>query len=240
MISHTTLLQALFNSVVIIMGYIDFIEKIHKSTKRDYIGERVLGVDKAECAVISKKFGKDYWDGDRKYGYGGYSYDGRWRVVAEEMVAHYGLSSGSKILDLGCGKGFLLYEFTRILPGVEIVGLDISKYAIENAKEEVKPFLSVHDIAKQPLAFSDNLFDLVISLNVFHNFYIFDLWQAVMEMERVGKNKYIVVDSYRNERERINLMYWQLTCECFYTPEEWEWIYNQCGYKGDYSYICYE
>jgi len=221
------------------MAYIDFIEKIHKSTKRDYVGERVLGVDKAECAIISKNFGQDYWDGDRKYGYGGYQYDGRWRVVAEEMIEHYQLTSESKILDLGCGKGFLLFEFTQILPGIEIRGIDISEYAIETAKEEIKSNVSVGNVTTK-LTFPDQFFDLVLSINVFHNFYIYDLWQALREMGRVGKNMYIVVDSYRNENERINLMYWQLTCECFYKPQEWEWIYNQCGYSGDYSYIYYE
>jgi ubiquinone/menaquinone biosynthesis C-methylase UbiE len=220
------------------MAYIDFIEKIHKSSKRDYVGQRVLGVNKAECAKISKQFGKDYWDGDRKYGYGGYKYDGRWEIVAQDLAKHYQLTSESKILDLGCGKGFLLYEFTKILPGIKVRGLDISQYAIENAKEEVKPFISVNNILELP--FETEEFDLVISINVLHNLYIDALWSAVKEMERVGKEKYIVVDSYRNEEERVNLLYWQLTCECFYMPQEWEWIYNQCGYKGDYSYIYYE
>jgi ubiquinone/menaquinone biosynthesis C-methylase UbiE len=220
------------------MAYIDFIEKIHKSTKRDYTGERVLNVNKAECAKISKKFGKDYWDGDRKYGYGGYQYDGRWKIVAQDLAKHYQLTSESKILDLGCGKGFLLYEFTKILPGIKVRGLDISEYAIENAKEEVKPSLSVSNILELP--FETEEFDLVFSINVLHNLYIHDLWKAVKEIARVGNNKYIVVDSYRNEEERANLMYWQLTCECFYTPEEWEWIFTQCHYDGDFSCIYYE
>jgi len=220
------------------MAYIDFIEKIHKSTKRDYVGERVLGINKSECAKISKQFGKDYWDGDRKYGYGGYTYDGRWEIVAQELINHYELNSKSKVLDLGCGKGFLLYEFTKILPGIEVRGLDISKYAIENAKKEVKQFFSISNILE--LSFATNQFDLVLSINVLHNLYVYDLWKAVGEMERVGKNKYIVVDSYRNEEERVNLMYWQLTCECFYTPQEWEWIFLQCHYAGDYSCIYYE
>jgi len=220
------------------MAYVDFIEKIHKKTKRDYLGERVVGVNKAECAKIAKQFGYDYWDGDRKYGYGGYHYDGRWRVVAEDMVAHYGLDATSKILDLGCGKGFLLFELTQLLPGIQVVGIDISDYAIENAKEEIRSYLSVGDILKVP--FEENEFDLVLSINVLHNLYIFDLFQAVAEMERVGKNKYIVVDSYRNEEERANLMYWQLTCECFYTSEEWQWVFGRCGYTGDFSCIYYE
>src|SRR5882762_3228019 len=124
------------------MRNVDFITHVHQSTKRNYL-DRVLGVNKAECAAVAKQFGKDYWDGDRRYGYGGYHYDGRWRAVAEAMAKHYGLKGGDKILDVGCGKGFLLYEFTQVVSGVQIAGLDISSYAIEKAKEEVKPFLRV-------------------------------------------------------------------------------------------------
>ncbi len=220
------------------MAYIDFIEKIHKKTKRDYLGERVIGVDKAECAKVSKQFGRDYWDGERKYGYGGYSYDGRWKAVALDIINHYELEPGAKILDLGCGKGFLLYEFTQLLPHSTVRGIDISQYAVEKAKEEVKPFITHGNILELP--FENSEFDMVISINVLHNLYIYDLWNAVSEIERVGANKYIVVDSYRNEEERANLMYWQLTCECFYAPHEWEWILKQTGYQGDFSCIYYQ
>src|SRR5437016_5945277 len=122
------------------MAYIDFLTTIHKSTKRDYLA-RVNEFPKAEAAKIAKRFDKDYWDGDRKVGYGGMKYDGRWLPVAEAMAKHYGLKAGDKILDVGCGKGFLLYEFTRAVPGIVVTGIDISKYAIENAKEEVRPFV---------------------------------------------------------------------------------------------------
>jgi SAM-dependent methyltransferase len=223
--------------MVISMAYVDFIQKIHKKTERDYLGERVIGVDKAKCAEISKQFGYDYWDGDRKYGYGGYTYDGRWRPVAEDLSRHYGLSSDSSVLDLGCGKGFLLFELMQIHPGIRVKGIDISQYAVENAKEEVKPYLTVGNVTELP--FEPGEFDLALSINVLHNLYIFDLFKAVCEMERVAANKYLVVDSYRNESERVNLMYWQLTCECFYTPEEWQWIFDRCEYQGDFSCIYY-
>lgn len=220
------------------MAYIDFISKLHQKTERDYM-LRVVEHDKAACAEVAKKFGRDYWDGDRKYGYGGFRYDGRWRVVAEDMVKHYGLQPGQTVLDVGCGKGFLLYDFTQVLPGLKISGIDISDYAIENAKEEVRPFLK-QGLA-QELPYEDNSFDLVISITTLHNLYLYDLKKAIQEIERVSKkSSYVVVDSYRNERERVNLMYWQLTCECFFTPEEWEWIYNEFGYTGDYSFVFYE
>ncbi len=220
------------------MAYIDFMTKLHTSTKRDYL-KRVTEHDKAECAEIAIQYGKDYWDGERHLGFGGYHYDGRWRPVAEEMVKHYKLKAGASILDVGCGKGFLLYEFTQVLPDVKVAGIDISKYAIEHAKEEIKPFLKVGTAAKLP--YPDQSFDFVFSINTFHNLYIYDLWQALKEVERVGKGaKHITIESYRNEREKANLLYWQLTCRAFHTPQEWEWIFKQTGYTGDYSYIVFE
>lgn len=220
------------------MAYLDFLSPVHKSTKRDY-RQRVLDHDKAECAEIALQFGKDYWDGERHLGYGGYRYDGRWRPVAEAIARHYNLKAGSKILDVGCGKGFLLYEFTQVVPGIEVNGLDISEYAISNAKEEIRPFLQVGSAAKLP--YQDQSFDLVYSLNALHNLYNYDLWSAIQEIERVGRGgKYIVVETYRNEREKANLLYWQLTCRAFHTPQEWEWLYHQAGYTGDYGYITFE
>lgn len=218
--------------------YVDFIEKVHTSTKRNYL-ERVVDHDKIECASIANQFGKDYFDGDRKYGYGGYRYDGRWRPVADAMVQYYGLKPGDKILDIGCGKGFLLYDFTQALPGLEVAGIDISEYAIANAKEEVRPFLQVGNAIDLP--FGDHTFDLVVSFNTLHNLRIFDLRRALQQIQRVGKkSKYVVVDTFRNEREKVNLLYWQLTCRCFYTPPEWEWIFQESGYTGDHGFIWYE
>ena len=221
------------------MSKVDFISKVHKSTTRDYLA-RVTESDKAEIAEIATQFGYDYWDGDRKHGYGGYNYDGRWRPVAEDMASHYGLSAGDRILDVGCGKGFLLYEFTQVVPGCEVVGIDISEYAIENSKEEVKSQLQVGNANSLP--FEDDSFDFVFSINTIHNLYIHDLWKAMKEIERVGKGdrKYLTVEAYRDEREKVNLMYWQLTCRAFHTPEEWEWIFRETGFSGDASYIMFE
>lgn len=217
---------------------VDFLTQLHTRTKRDYIG-RVNAHPKAECAKIAKQFEKDYWDGERHHGYGGMHYDGRWRPVAEQIAAHYNLKSGDRVLDVGCGKAFLLYELTQAVPGLQVAGIDISKYGIANAKEEVRPFLQVGKA--QELPYDDHSFDLVISLNALHNLKIFDLQKAVREIVRVGKDKfYTVVESYRNEEEKVNLLYWQLTCESFYSPEEWAWIYEQNGYTGDFSFIYFE
>ena len=217
---------------------IDFITNHHKKTKRNYL-ERVNKVNKAECAVKAKKWDYDYWDGSRDINYGGYKYDGRWKPVARKMIDHYKLKSDSKILDVGCGKGFILYEFKKLLPNSEIKGLDISSYAIKNSKVEIKKDLVLGHANSLP--FEKDYFDLVISLNTLHNLHCYDMKKALSEIERVGKsNKYICVESYRNEFEKMNLLYWQVTCECFFTPEEWRWWFNLADYKGDYSFIYFE
>lgn len=221
------------------MAEIDFIGELHGGTKRDYV-KRVTDNDKAACAEIAKQWGRDYWDGERCVGYGGYTYDGRWRPVAEEMAAHYGLKAGDRILDVGCGKGFLLYEFTQVVPGIDVTGLDISEYAVDNGKPEIRSALQVGNAKSLP--FDDSSFDLVVSLGALHNLKIFDVLAAFSEIERVGKgaSKFVMVESFRNEREKMNLLYWQLTCESFFAPDEWVWIRDRAGYTGDHGYIYFE
>jgi ubiquinone/menaquinone biosynthesis C-methylase UbiE len=220
------------------MAYREFVTLVHKSTKRDYLA-RVTERDKAEVAELALNWDHDYWDGSRQTGYGGYRYDGRWRKVADAMVAAYDLKPGMRVLDIGCGKGFLLHDLTQACPGIEISGIDVSSYAINHALESVKPFLQRGTAAKLP--YPDRSFDLIISITTLHNLYIYDLWSALNEMERVGRGgKYLCVEAYRNEREKVNLMYWQLTCRAFHTPAEWEWLFKQVGYAGDYEYIFFE
>jgi len=223
------------------MAYLDFLSAVHKSTQRDYLG-RVNDPEypKARAAELAKKWGHDYWDGDRRINYGGYRYmPGRWEKVARAMVDHYGIKPGDRILDVGCGKGFLLYDFTLVVPGVEVSGIDVSEYAIEHAKAEVKDRLRLGNANSLP--FPDQHFDLVYSINTLHNLHNYDLDRSLREIERVGrKHKYVCVESYRNEVEKVNLLYWQVTCEAFCTPREWEWWFKQTGYSGDHSFIFFE
>jgi SAM-dependent methyltransferase len=218
---------------------VDFVGKLHNSTKRTYV-QRVVEFDKAECAAVASRFGQEYWDGARQFGYGGYRYDGRWRPVAEEIAEHYELKPGDRVLDVGCGKAFMLYELTQVVPGIEVVGLDISEYGIAHAKEEVRPFLRVGHARELP--FEDKSFDFVLSMATLHNLGIRELFSAVKEIERVGKGdkKYIMVESWRNEREKANLLYWQLTCQSFHSKDGWEFVFEQCGYTGDWGFIYFE
>jgi len=224
------------------MAYIDFLSVVHKSTKRDYLA-RVNDPDfpKAVAAERAKKWDFDYWDGDRRINYGGYKYmPGRWEKVAKAIGRPTTASSrATRSLMWAVARVFCCIDFTLVVPGVEIYGIDISQYAIDNAKEEVRDRLTVGNATKLP--WPDQHFDLVYSLNTLHNLHCYDLDPALREIERVGKkNKYVCVESYRNEVEKANLLYWQVTCEAFNTPEEWAWWFKQTGYTGDHSFIYFE
>jgi protein-L-isoaspartate(D-aspartate) O-methyltransferase len=220
------------------VAYHDFLQTVHTRTPRNYV-QRVVEYDKAECAEIARRFDKEYWDGDRKYGYGGYKYDGRWVAVAQRLAAHYQLKAGARILDIGCAKGFLMHDLMQAVPGVSVTGLDVSRYALEHAVDDVRGHVLQGTAAHLP--FADKSFDFVVSVNTLHNLRVFELDSALREIERVSRGpKYIVVDTFRNEREKVNLLYWQLTCQCFYTPEDWHWWFERTGYSGDHSFVWFE
>lgn len=217
---------------------VNFVSKLHKSTKRDYL-DRMIN-QKVRCMKKAREFGYDYWDGDRKYGYGGYKYiPGRWKPVAKQMIKKYKITNNSKVLDVGCGKGYILYEIKKILPNLKVVGFDVSKYGLKNAKPEIKKYLFHHN-AKDKFPFKNNSFDLVISLTCLHNLKLNDLEKSILEIQRVGKKSYIMVEGYRNEMELFNLQCWALTAESFFDDFEWKWIFKKLGYKGDYEFIYFE
>ena len=215
-----------------------YLRSNHISTKRNYL-ER-MNDDKIVCMLEAKKYGKNYWDGKRRFGYGGYKYiPNRLTKIAKKIIKKFNLTNNSKILDVGCGKGYLLYEINKILPNAKIIGIDSSYYAIKNAKKEIKKniFLSKAEI-KYP--FRSRYFDLAISFGCFHNLEINNLKKALNEIQRVSKHSYVMVESYRNEKELFNLQCWALTCESFFSKDEWKWLFKEFGYNGNYEFIYFE
>ncbi|RTY38347.1 class I SAM-dependent methyltransferase [Chlorobium phaeovibrioides] len=216
----------------------NFVTSLHQATKRDYLARMVD--DKVHCMKVAKEYGPDYWDGDRRYGYGGYSYmPGRWKPVAKALIQTYGLVAGSKVLDVGCGKGFLLHEMLLLEPELQVTGFDISEHGMNSSTDLVRPHLFLHQ-AQEPYPFADKEFDLVLSLGTLHNLRLFELKAALYEIERVGKQGYVMLESYRNEQELFNLQCWALTCESFFDKEEWIWLYKHFGYRSDYEFIYFE
>jgi ubiquinone/menaquinone biosynthesis C-methylase UbiE len=216
---------------------LNIVNQLHRQTARDYTGR--MADQKVHCSEVARQFGHDYWDGDRRFGYGGYRYDGRWARVAHDLVNIYSLPPTARILDVGCGRGFLLFELLQILDKCTVTGFDISGYGLETAKEEVRPHLFRHN-ARDPFPFADQSYDLTISINTLHNLPPEAVVRALAEMKRVATNQYLVVESFRSVEELFNLQCWALTCETFFRPESWQWLFNQAGYSGDYEFIYFE
>ena len=217
---------------------LEIVTPLHRSSKRDYLARMVD--DKVKCMLKAKEYESDYWDGERHFGYGGYKYmPDRWKPVAEQLIQTYNLKTGSKVLDVGCGKAFLLYEMQLLIPELQITGFDISQHGLAQRHPEFRGTLFRYR-AQDAYPFGDNDFDLVISLGCLHNLRIFELKTALAEVERVGKSKYVMMESYRNELEMFNLECWALTAESLFDTAEWIWLFNHFGYTGDYEFIYFE
>lgn len=186
---------------------------------------------------LSRQFGKDYFDGDRKHGYGGYNYHPRfWQATVRYLRQYYRLPDNATILDVGCGKGFMLHDFKELMPLCEVKGIDISEYAIENAIESVKPFLRVGNAKELP--FPDKSFDLVTAINTVHNLPREECKQALREIERVSHgHSFLTVDAWRTDEERERLFQWVLTAKTMMHVEDWKRLFAESGYSGDYYWF---
>ena len=190
-----------------------------------------------EHRAIARQFGKQYFDGERLFGYGGYHYHPRfWTDTVRRIRDHYNLTNDTKILDVGCAKGFMIHDFKKLMPQAEIVGIDISEYAYEHALEEMKLFINI--VNAKELPYSDEYFDLVISINTIHNLAIEDCKNALCEIQRVSKGKaFVVVDAWRSEEEHKRLLKWNLTAQTYMHVDEWVKIFEEVGYTGDYYWF---
>lgn len=219
------------------MVEINLLEKYPKSKRP--IDERALKRTEKDVS-IAKQFGKEYFDGTRMHGYGGYHYHERfWTEVVKDFIKYYGLTEDSKILDVGCAKGFMLHDFKKALHGMIVRGVDISRYAIDNAIEEMKPFLQVGD-AKDLSMFKDIEFDLVISINTIHNLKLDECKQAIKEIQRVAENAFITIDAWRNDDEKERMHKWNLTAETYMHVDDWKKLFTEVGYTGDYYWFIAE
>lgn len=209
--------------------------KNYPFTKRNLDEALVERTD--EVRQVARRFDKDFFDGERKYGYGGYNYNPRfWTEVVKDFKDYYDLRDGSKILDVGCGKGFMVYDFLKLNLNFDIVGIDISDYAIKNCKKEVRKNLKVASCDDLP--FEDDTFDLVISINTIHNLEKDGCGKSLREINRVSKkNKFIIVDAYRNDEEKKKMFAWNLTAKTIMHVDEWLKFFEENDYKGDYYWF---
>ena len=209
--------------------------KNYPITKRD---TRSRANEKTENdRSIARKFGKEFFDGDRRHGYGGFKYMSRfWEPVVPTFKKHWNLNSSSTLLDVGCAKGFMMYDFKRLIPGISLTGIDISEYAIENTLKEVRDNVMVADAKLLP--FENNSFDAVISINTIHNLEIDECAQALKEIERVSRGKsFITVDAFRDSDEEKRMYEWNLTAKTILSVVDWLKLFKDVGYTGDYYWF---
>ena len=185
---------------------------------------------------IARKFDKDFFDGDRKYGYGGYSYNPRfWQPVVPDFIEYYSLDNNSSLLDIGSGKGFMLRDFKEVLPGLQIKGIDISEYAIQNSLDDIKDYQDVGDAKDLP--YEDDSFDLALSIVTLHNLPREECAQSLKEITRVSKNSFITLDAYSDDEEKSAMNDWNLTALTVMHVEEWKLFFEESGYTGDYYWF---
>jgi ubiquinone/menaquinone biosynthesis C-methylase UbiE len=215
---------------------VDLLRSLPK-TKRDI--KKRLDAKDPNVISIAKQYGQMYFDGPRDYGYGGYRYDGRWVSVARDMIEHFNLKPGDRVLDVGCAKGFLVKDLMQVCPGLEVYGIDISEYALKHCEPEVVGRL--HLGSADNLPFPDASFNCIISLNTIHNFNRARAVVAMQEIQRISKGKaFVQVDSYKTPEQKEIFESWVLTADFHDYPENWIKVFNEAGYTGDYNWTIIE
>ena len=218
------------------MAEINLLEKL-PNTKRNI--QKRQDAQTAENIAIAREYGAQYFDGPRELGYGGYRYDGRWIPVAEDIVKHFGLKSGNRVLDVGCAKGFLVKDLMKVCPGLEVFGIDISEYALMHCEPEVIGRLHLGNAKRLP--FPDKSFDAVISLNTIHNLDRAEAVTAITEIERLAPGKgFIQVDSYRTAEQREIFLSWVLTAKFHDYPNGWIAVFQEANFSGDWNWTIVE
>ncbi|NQU67574.1 MAG: methyltransferase domain-containing protein [Candidatus Marinimicrobia bacterium] len=207
----------------------------YPKTKRDI--QARLEAKSDDVRHIARKFGKDFFDGDRQYGYGGFTYHPRfWQPVIPTLQEYFHLNANSSVLDVGCAKGFFMLDLCELIPGITVRGVDISEYAVKNTMETMKPHVLQANAMELP--FDDNSFDVVISINTVHNLEYHECGKALAEIERVSRNgSFITVDAYRNDQEKEIMFAWNLTGKTILHVDEWRSLFSEYGYHGDYYWF---
>ena len=187
--------------------------------------------------ALARKFGKEFFDGDRAHGYGGFNYHPRfWQPVIPTFREHWGLTSDSSVLDVGCAKGFMMHDFAKLIPGITLKGIDVSEYAIKNAIDDMRPHVEVANAKSLP--YPDNSFDYIISVTTIHNLDRSELIQSLQEIERVARlGSFITVDAFRNDEERERMFAWNLTAKTILHVDEWKDLFKDAGFTGDYYWF---
>ena len=207
----------------------------YPKTKRNL--EERLAVKNEGDRAIARQFGREFFDGDRNQGYGGFKYMSRfWQPVVPTFKDYWQLTGSSSLLDVGCAKGFMLHDLAELIPGITVKGIDISHYAIEHALDDIKPHVQVANATQLP--FADKSFDVVISINTVHNLEREECGRALQEIERVSRGKsFITVDAYRNAEERERMYAWNLTAKTIMSVNEWIAFFREVGYSGDFFWF---
>lgn len=216
------------------MPEIDLLDRYPRSQRP--VDERAKLIT-PEHRAIARRFGQEFFDGDRLNGYGGYSYHPRfWTDTVARFRDHYRLADDASILDVGCAKGFMLYDFQRLMPQATLAGIDVSEYAIEHAQEEVRRFVQVADARSLP--FPDRSFDLVISINTVHNLVLEECKQAIREIQRVSRgHAFLTVDAWRTDEQRERMFAWNLTALTMMHVDDWQQLFREVGYTGDFYWF---